>query len=80
MTTGLTVVGRGYETKFQNLADSLTVFGRQQLDRTFHFDIRFGSGATATYSGHLVGRDQLDGTWTDAGQSPYSLIFYRQIQ
>ena len=26
------------------------------------------------------GHQQLDGTWTDAGQSPHSLIFYRQGQ
>lgn len=74
------VVGHGYETRLQYLEDSLTVLGRQQFDRTFRLDITFGSGATATYSGRLVGRDQLDGTWTDAGQSSYALSFYRQAQ
>jgi hypothetical protein len=62
------------------LADTLIVRGSQKVDGTFRFDVTFGSGASATYTGRLVGQDQLDGTWTDAGQSPYALSFYRQIQ
>ncbi len=79
-TTGQLVVGTGHEYTLQYLADTLRVRGRQQLDGTFGLDVTFGSGATATYSGRFAGRDQLDGTWTDAGQSPHSLIFYRQGQ
>ena len=79
-TTGNLVVGTGHEYTLQYLADTLRVRGRQQLDGTFRFDLTFGSGATATYTGRLDGQDQLDGTWTDAGQSPHSLIFYRQVQ
>jgi hypothetical protein len=79
-TTWNMVVGTWHEYTLQYLADTLSVRGSQKVDGTFRIDITFGSGATATYSGRLAGRDQLDGTWTDAGQSPHSLIFYRQAQ
>ncbi len=79
-TFGPQVVGTGHEYALQYLADTLSVRGSQKVDGTFRFDLTFGSGATATYSGRLDGQDQLDGTWTDAGQSPHSLIFYRQAQ
>jgi hypothetical protein len=74
------VKGTGHKYNLQYLADDLSVLGRDQSDGTFRFDVTFGTGATATYSGRLVGRDQLNGTWTDAGQAPHALIFYRQVQ
>jgi hypothetical protein len=77
-TDGPLVRGTGHEYKLQYLADDLSVLGREQSDRTFRFTLAFGSGATATYSGRLVGRDQLNGTWTDAGQAPRPVTFYRQ--
>ena len=79
-TSGPQVVGTGHEYTLQYLADTLTVQGRQTVHGGFRFDVTFGSGASATYTGQLVGQDQLDGTWTDAGHSPYSLSFYRQNQ
>ena len=79
-TTGQEVAGTGHQYNLQYLADTLAILGREQAGGAFRLTITFGSGATATYSGTLVGRDQLDGTWTDAGQSPHSLSFYRQIQ
>jgi len=79
-TIGPQVVGTGHEYALQYLADTLKVRGSQRVDGTFRFDVTFGSGATATYSGRPVGQGQLDGTWTDAGHSPYSLSFYRQNQ
>src|SRR6267143_229872 len=69
-TTGQLVEGTGHKQTLQFLADTLSVRGRQQAGGVFRLTITFGSGATATYSGRLVGRDQLDGTWTDAGQIP----------
>src|SRR5437660_8618221 len=75
MTTGNQVVGTGHEYALLYLADTLTVRGSQKIDGTFRLDLTFGSGASATYSGRLVGQHQLDGTWTDAGHSPYSLSF-----
>jgi len=79
-TAGPLVTGTGHEYNLMYLADTLKVRGSQQVDGTFRFDVTFGSGATATYSGRVDGQDQLDGTWTDAGYSPHALIFYRQIQ
>jgi hypothetical protein len=79
-TAGNVVKGTGHKYNLQYLADDLSVLGRDQSDGTFRFDATFGSGATATYSGRLVGRDQLNGAWTDAGQAPRPLVFYRQVQ
>jgi len=79
-TTGQLVEGTGHKQTLQFLADTLSVRGRQQAGGVFRLTITFGSGATATYTGHLDGQNQLDGTWTDAGQIPQSLTFYRQVQ
>jgi hypothetical protein len=79
-TTGPMVVGTGHEYALQYLADTLSVRGSQIFDGTFRLELTFGRGAIATYSGRLDGQDQLDGTWTNAGQSPYSLSFFRQNQ
>ena len=80
VTAGQAVRGTGHQYNLQYLADTLTVIGRGQADGNFRLTVTFGSGATATYNGKFVGRDQLDGTWTDAGQAPRALLFYRQIQ
>jgi hypothetical protein len=79
-TAGQLVNGTGHKYNLQYFADDLSVLGRDQSDGTFRFDVTFGSGASATYSGRLVGRDQLNGTWMDAGQAARPLIFYRQVQ
>lgn len=79
-TVGPLVEGTGHKYVLQFLADDLSVSGREQPGGSIRFAVTFGSGATATYSGRLVGRDQLDGTWTDAGQASYPLTFYRQVQ
>jgi len=79
-TTGQQVAGTGHQYNLQYLADTLAIRGREQAGGAFRLTITFGSGVTAIYSGRLAGRDQLDGTWTDAGQGSQPLIFYRQIQ
>jgi len=79
-TDGQLVTGTGHKYNLQFLADTLSVLGREQAGGAFRLTITFGSGATATYSGRLAGRDQVNGTWTDAGQGQRSLIFYRQVQ
>jgi hypothetical protein len=79
-TTGQQVAGTGHQYTLQFLADTLSVRGSHKVDGTFRLDLTFGSGATATYSGRLAGRDQLDGIWTDGGQGSQPVIFYRQIQ
>src|SRR5467141_1164618 len=73
-TDGQLVTGTGHQYNLQFLADTLSVLGRQQAGNAFRLTITFGGGATATYSGRLAGRDQLNGTWTDVGQDQRSLI------
>jgi hypothetical protein len=77
-TVGATVTGTGHESVLQNLADSLTVTGRQARDKAFRLTLTFGSGAVATYAGWMADVDRLEGTWTPAGQVGYHLTFYRQ--
>ena len=54
---------------------SVTVTG-QASGMSFQFTIQSDSGYVATYSGQLIGRDQLSGTWTQGGRSN-TVIFYR---
>ncbi|HEY3114228.1 MAG TPA: hypothetical protein VGJ62_11125 [Gemmatimonadaceae bacterium] len=77
-TSGDIVSGTGHQYNLQYLADSLEVTGRQQPGATFRLTLTFGSGTVATYTGQLVGSDELDGTWSPMGQSSYRLVFYRQ--
>ena len=47
---------------------SVTVTG-ETLEGTFQFTLRGDSGFVATYTGQLVGQDELRGTWALTGQS-----------
>ena len=60
--------------------DSLTVIGQHHGTVpyvSFDLTIRFASGSVVRYVGHLVGPDELEGTWT-AGDQPNTVRFYRQ--
>jgi hypothetical protein len=76
---GSVVSGAGRASELQRDLGPLTITGQQDADGAFRLTVRYDqSGATATYSGHVVGSDALDGQWTGASQSSYSLTFKRQ--
>jgi len=78
-TIGSNVVGRGRASELQRDLGPLTITGQQEVDGTFRLTVSYDQGgATATYSGHMAGSNELDGEWTGAGHAPYSLTFRRQ--
>ena len=59
-------------------ASSGTISGRYS-GGVFTLTVQYQGGGIATYVGHLVGTDTLDGTWTQQGpQAGVSLKFSRQ--
>ena len=59
-------------------ADSGTISGRY-AGGVFTLTVQYHGDGIATYVGHLVGSDTLDGTWTQQGpQAGVSLKFFRQ--
>jgi hypothetical protein len=54
----------------------VTITG-QHAGVAFHLTIQGGSGFVATYSGQLLGQNELEGTWTEASDSG-TVIFYRK--
>ncbi len=77
-TAGARVTGLGQSYGLMGrLDDSLTVTGQLHVGAAFSLTLTFGSGAIVTYTGQMVGADQLDGTWT-SGQTSTRLAFLRQ--
>jgi hypothetical protein len=59
-------------------ASSGTISG-QFSGGVFTLTVQYQGGGIATYVGHLIGTDTLDGTWTQQGpQAGVSLKFFRQ--
>ncbi len=78
-TTGSNVVGTGRASALQYDLGPLTITGQQEVDGAFRLTVRYDeSGATATYSGRIVGANELDGEWAGAGHASYALTFKRQ--
>ena len=78
-TIGSDVAGTGRASELQRDLGPLTITGQQQTDGTFRLTIRYDqSGTTATYAGHVVGSNELDGEWSGATRSSYSLTFRRR--
>lgn len=78
-TNGSLVTGTGAEGGLmgRHIA-SITVLGHADFTGTFSLTLSYDNGTVATYSGQLVGSDQLRGTWKVDAQSTYSLAFFRQ--
>lgn len=78
-TNGSLVTGNGAEGGLmgRHIA-SITVLGHADFKGTFSLTLTYDNGTAATYSGQLVGSDELHGTWKVNAQSTYSLAFYRQ--
>ncbi len=55
---------------------AVTITG-QSTSTSLQLTIRGGSGFVATYTGHLIGSNELDGTWVEGGASN-TVIFYRK--
>jgi hypothetical protein len=55
---------------------AVTITG-QSTGMSVQLTIRGGSGFVATYAGHLVGPNELEGTWVE-GMASNTVIFYRQ--
>jgi hypothetical protein len=57
--------------------DSGTVTG-EVVNRAFGLTLAYASGGTGTFGGRLVGRDQLQGTWSPPQGRAHDVTFYRQ--
>ncbi len=81
-TAGSNVTGTGvsYGIGPASRVDSITIVGHRAelvLVESLVLTLDFASGRLVTYSGQLVGANQLKGTWTEANQS-HSVGFYRE--
>ena len=81
-TAGNNVTGTGLSIGVgpRSAVDSVTITGQrlQPLRSvTFRLALNFASGRVVTYSGQLVGQNELQGAWTEAAQS-HAVIFYRE--
>jgi len=82
-TAGDNITGTGvsYGPGPFGTADSITIKGRYIPSlgaETFRLILNFSSGSVVTYSCLLVGPNELQGTWTEAGQSS-TVIFDRDF-
>lgn len=77
-TAGREVTGTGEEYGLMGRHLASIVITGQQLIGTFSLTVRRDSGSVATYIGNIEGANELDGTWTIAGQPPNPLRFIRQ--
>ncbi len=76
----VTGTGRSIGVGPRGVVDSITITGRRSRSLgslTFRLTFNFARGRVGTYSGQLVGPNQLQGTWTEADQS-HTVIFYRE--
>jgi hypothetical protein len=73
------VTGTGRASQLQRDLGSVTIAGQQQSDGSFFLSVTYDeNGTVATYSGHIRGSNELDGAWSNATSSSYSLTFKRQ--
>ena len=81
-TAGPVVSGTGHEYGGSSLQYVLTIAGQQSSDGTFRLTLTADSGRVFTYSGRIVGSDELEGDWSagcnPAGSCSYPLTFRRQ--
>jgi hypothetical protein len=77
-TEGILVSGTGVSEGAgpASVADSITIAGQLFTSGRFRLTLNFASGSVGAYSGELVAPNELQGAWTEAGQS-YVVIFYR---
>ncbi len=75
---GRQVTGTGQQYGLMGRPGAALVIAGQQSRGTFSLIVKPDSGPVATYSGNIVGGDELDGTWTVAGKPPQPLRFLRQ--
>jgi len=87
VTNGPIVTGTGHQYVLQYVKYSFTITGRQGSDgTTFSLTLTSDSGTVVTYSGHMVGSDELRVEWgqapcpTATGCGPDSLTFVREPQ
>lgn len=81
-TVGPAVRGTGHEYGGPSLQYVFTIAGQQSSDGTFRLSLAADSGRVFTYSGRIVGSDELEGEWSaacnPAGSCSYPLTFRRQ--
>ncbi len=75
---GASVTGTDREYGLMGQPSSSGTISGQYSGRGFTLTVQYQGGGIATYVGHLVGTDTLDGTWTQQGpQVGVSLKFFR---
>ena len=76
-TTGTSIVGSGGICGVgPACAPGAVAITGQGSGLTFRLTIQGDAGYVATYSGQLIGRNELSGTWTQ-GNASNTIIFYR---
>jgi len=81
-TAGSNVTGTGLSQGIgpSSIIDSITITGqrfRTPISVNFDLTLNYAGGRVVTYSGQLVGSNELRGTRTEGNQS-HTLIFYRE--